>query len=43
MPRLVIGQPAPDIALRNSDSATVSLSDAWQDTPVLLSFLRHFG
>ena len=42
-PRVAINQPAPDLEIINSDGQTIDLSSVWQDKPVVLSFLRHFG
>jgi len=42
-PRVAIAQPAPDVTVINSEGQTIDLSSVWQDKPVVLSFLRHFG
>lgn len=42
-PRLTPGQPAPDLIVLDKAGAPYQLSKLWQDGPVLLSFLRHFG
>lgn len=42
-PRVAINQLAPDLEVINSDGETLNLSSVWQDKPVVLTFLRHFG
>jgi peroxiredoxin len=37
------GQPAPDATVLDINGQPVQLSSVWQNGPVLLSFLRHFG
>ena len=34
---------APDAAVTLSDGTVHTLSEFWQDKPLLLVFLRHFG
>ena len=41
--RVAIDQPAPDLEVINSEGETINLSAVWQDKPVVLTFLRHFG
>lgn len=41
--RLQPGNPAPEAFVLNIDGQTVPVSHAWQNGPVLLTFLRHFG
>ena len=41
--RLKVGQIAPDATVADSNGASVSLASLWDNGPVLLSFLRHFG
>jgi peroxiredoxin len=41
--RITINQPAPDLEVINSEGETINLSTVWQDQPVVLTFLRHFG
>lgn len=43
MARLEVGQQAPEATVLDSEGKAVSLSTIWQDQPVLLTFLRHFG
>jgi peroxiredoxin len=38
-----VGQPAPDIQLPDDTGMPIQLSDLWQQQPLLLLFLRHFG
>jgi peroxiredoxin len=38
-----VGQPAPDVTLRNQDDAPVTLSSFWTQRPTALVFVRHFG
>ncbi|HET8943513.1 MAG TPA: hypothetical protein VFO59_01905 [Dehalococcoidia bacterium] len=38
------GEAAPDLTFaRGGDGALVALSDLWQEKPLVLAFLRHFG
>jgi peroxiredoxin len=37
------GDPAPDVALRDSAGRPFQLSQAWRDRPALLMFWRHWG
>ncbi len=37
------GDQAPDLELLDSSGARVRLSDAWNGSPAILVFLRHFG
>jgi peroxiredoxin len=41
--KLKIGDAAPEGYCLSVDEQTVALSRFWQDGPVLLTFLRHFG
>ena len=41
--RLQSGDFAPNIPVVNADGATIELSALWEDKPVVLAFLRHFG
>ena len=41
--KLKTGELAPNIQVVNADGETIDLSSLWADTPVVLSFLRHFG
>lgn len=41
--RLQPGDTAPELTLKNSDGEAVKLSRFWQQQPVVLNFLRHFG
>lgn len=36
------GQPAPDLVFGSKDG-DLRLSDLWQQGPLVLAFLRHFG
>lgn len=38
-----VGDPAPDIALKDSMGLDVKLSDFWKEKPLLILFWRHFG
>lgn len=42
-PEMRIGDAAPDVALKQSDGQSVTLSGFWQRQPVVLVFVRHFG
>lgn len=41
--KLQIGDPAPEGLCLNVDGQEVALSQLWQNGPILLTFLRHFG
>jgi peroxiredoxin len=41
--RLAAGQFAPDATVANITGAPVQLASLWENGPVLLAFLRHFG
>jgi peroxiredoxin len=41
--RVEIGAHAPDADLRDEYGASVQLSQLWQEHPVVLAFVRHFG
>lgn len=41
--QLTAGDPAPDGVCLDKDGQPTSLSSLWQDGPILLTFLRHFG
>jgi hypothetical protein len=36
-------QMAPDLTVTLSDNTTKRLSEFWQERPLVLVFLRHFG
>jgi peroxiredoxin len=38
-----LGDPAPDLELKDTSGKVVRLSDYWKDKPVLLIYWRHFG
>ncbi len=38
-----VGQPAPNVTFGRGDGGEVSLADLWQQRPVVVAFLRHFG
>ncbi|MEM8530689.1 MAG: peroxiredoxin-like family protein [Chloroflexota bacterium] len=40
---LQVGMAAPDIRVQTVDDTAISLSQVWQEQPILLFFLRHFG
>jgi peroxiredoxin len=37
------GDPAPDVTIAGSDGTQFQLSTLWQERPLLLAFLRHYG
>ena len=41
--KLKVGKAAPDLPVVNADGETINLSSVWRDTPIVLTFLRHFG
>lgn len=41
--KLSPGDKAPDGLALNADGQELSLSALWENGPVLLTFLRHFG
>lgn len=41
--KLQSGNTAPNIQVLNADGNTLELAALWQDKPVVLTFLRHFG
>jgi len=43
MNRLSIDSPAPDLTLFDRDGKETTLASQWQQGPILLNFLRHFG
>lgn len=43
MSELCVGDPAPDLALRDAAEREVRLSTLWARAPTLAVFLRHFG
>lgn len=43
MTQLQIGDSAPHGTALGIDGTQVELASEWQDGPVLLTFLRHFG
>lgn len=40
---LARGDRAPQLTLTAADGTTVPLQSLWQDGPLVLTFLRHFG
>ena len=40
---LSLGDPAPDLSLLDAEERPVALSSLWQQKPLALIFLRHFG
>ena len=38
-----VGQPMPELILRDADERAVRASDLWREQPIVLVFLRHFG
>ena len=38
-----VGDPAPDVELRDETDQLVRLSALWQVRPLALLFVRHFG
>jgi len=38
-----VGDAAPDIELRDDTSQLIRLSALWQEQPLALFFVRHFG
>lgn len=40
---LQVGQSAPDVTVLDIHGQPIQLASLWQNGPVLLSFLRHFG
>lgn len=43
MAKLKQGDAAPDATVLDENGREVRLSSLWQDGPVVLVFLRHFG
>jgi peroxiredoxin len=43
MTDLAVGGSAPDLELLDADERSVALSSLWQQAPLALIFLRHFG
>jgi peroxiredoxin len=41
--RYQVGDSAPDSTMLDVEGNTVHLSQYWQKSPMVLSFLRHFG
>ncbi len=42
--KLEPGARAPDLTLeRGGDGTPVALSDLWEEKPLVVAFLRHFG
>ncbi|HZL87403.1 MAG TPA: hypothetical protein VFB96_03425 [Pirellulaceae bacterium] len=41
--RLSPGDAAPDLTLLGDEGGPVRLSDLWQQRPLVLLFVRHFG
>jgi peroxiredoxin len=42
-PPLAIGDPAPDVTLRDHEDHLVALRDLWQSAPLAIFFQRHLG
>jgi len=40
---LVVGDPAPDLTLRDEDGQETTLSAFWRQGATALVFIRHFG
>jgi len=38
-----VGDKAPDLSLRDSNGAAITLASLWQRHPIVLAFLRHSG
>lgn len=38
-----VDREAPDVELEGVDNKPVCLATCWQDRPLVLLFLRHFG
>jgi hypothetical protein len=38
-----VGDQAPDSVVLDAKGQEVRFSQFWQESPILLSFLRHFG
>jgi peroxiredoxin len=38
-----VGDPAPDVVLRDATGGEITLSSFWRDRPVVAVFLRHWG
>jgi peroxiredoxin len=43
MVKLKVGDKAPDATVQGKAGGTIRLSALWQDGPVALVFMRHFG
>lgn len=43
MPVPQVGDPAPNVALFDTNGHPVYLADSWREKPLVLAFLRHFG
>lgn len=43
MPSLLVGDPAPDLRLRDPQEREIRLSALWAEAPLVAIFLRHFG
>jgi peroxiredoxin len=41
--RLSPGDDAPNLTLTDDEGRSVRLSDLWQQRPLVLLFVRHFG
>jgi hypothetical protein len=37
------GDPAPDLTVTDAAGVQLALSSLWQERPLLLAFLRHYG
>jgi peroxiredoxin len=37
------GDPAPDLTVTDATGEQLALSSLWQDQPLVLAFLRHYG
>ncbi len=38
-----VGQPAPDVTLRDEDGQEIALSAYWRERPTFFVWVRHFG
>jgi hypothetical protein len=43
MPDLALGAAAPDLALLDAAERPVRLATLWEQAPLVVIFLRHFG
>jgi peroxiredoxin len=40
---VAVGRPAPDARLQGDADRELRLSELWNQVPIVLVFLRHFG